>query len=198
MRRQNGFTLPEVLVALLIFSLVAAASVYALRLGVDSRDQLSAADAELKQLQLARTLIKEDFAQVAQRPVRDEFGILTPAHFHGGQSLFFRRPADGETQLIAFTRSGWTNPNARAPRSTLQYVEYLVRDNALIRRARVYPDEAPRSETLERVLFTDIDSARMEFLVGEVRRELQWAEAWPVSGAQSPPPRAVALITTDL
>lgn len=197
MRRQQGFTLPEVLVALLIFSLIAAASVYALRLGVDSRDQLAASDERLKELQIARVLIKEDFAQVTARPVRDEFGILTPAYFHGGQSLFERRPVSGEDVLVTFVRGGWLNPNARAPRSALQYVEYIRKDDALIRRARVYLDDASRSERIERVLFDDIEGADIQFLAGEIRRELQWADAWPVSGAQSPPPRAVAITITD-
>ena len=197
MRRQQGFTLPEVLVALLIFALIAAASVYALRLGVDSRDQLAASDERLKELQIARVLIKEDFAQVTARSVRDEFGILTPAYFHGGQSLFERRPVDGEDVLVSFVRSGWLNPNARAPRSALQYVEYIRKDDALIRRARVYLDDATRSERIERVLFDDIENANIQFLAGEIRRELQWADAWPVADAQSPPPPAVAITITD-
>ncbi len=197
MQRQRGFTLPEVLVALLIFALIAAASVYALRLGVDSRDQLSESDERLKELQIARLLIKEDFAQITPRPVRDEFGILTPAFFHGGQSLFLRRPEDGEDVLVSFVRAGWINPNAQSPRSALQYVEYILKDGALIRRARVYLDDASRSERLERVLFDGLESVNIEFLAGEVRRELQWADAWPVAGAQSPPPQAVAITTTD-
>jgi len=197
MRSQKGFTLPEVLVALLIFSLIAAASVYALRLGVDSRDQLAASDERLKELQIARVLMKEDFAQVTARPVRDEFGILTPAYFHGGQSLFERRPVAGEDVLVSFVRSGWLNPNATAPRSALQYVEYIRKDDALIRRARVYLDDASRSERIERVLFGDIEGVDIEFLAGAIRQELQWADAWPVSGSQSPPPRAVAITITD-
>ena len=196
-RRQHGFTLPEVLVALLVFSLIAAASVYALRLGVDSRDQLAVSGENLKELQIARLLIKEDFAQVTPRPVRDEFGILTPAFFYGGQSPYFRRPVDDEDLLIAFVRDGWLNPNARSPRSALQYVEYILREGALIRRARVYLDDASRSDYIEKVLFEGLSDVDVEFLAGEVRRELQWADVWPVSGAQSPPPKAVAITTTD-
>jgi prepilin-type N-terminal cleavage/methylation domain-containing protein len=70
--QQQGLTLPEVLIALLVFSAIAATSVYALRLGVDSRDQLARVDDELKSFQLARTLIKEDMA--ARRGTRRRAG----------------------------------------------------------------------------------------------------------------------------
>ncbi len=190
--RQRGMTLPEVLVALLVFAAIASASVYALRLGVDSRDQLAAADAELKAFQIARTLIKEDLAQVTRRKVRDEFGEIGPAAFRGNLVTFGGRVEDDENVLMAFVRDGWVNPGAHAPRSALQYVEYIFRDGALIRRARIYLDEAAQSDVIERVLFDGLEGASAAFLVGEERGELAWADIWPVSAASAPPP-AVAL-----
>jgi general secretion pathway protein J len=196
-RRQKGFTLPEVLIALLIFALISAASVYALRLGVDSRDQLAAADEKIKELQIARILMKEDFAQVIARPVRDEFGTTAPVSFYGGQTGFFRRSANKEKVLVAFSRAGWLNPNARLPRSALQYVEYILKDDTLIRRARIYLDDASRAEKKERVLLDNIQTVKIEYLVGEARGKLQWVDAWPVSGTAASPPRAVAVTTID-
>ncbi len=190
--KQLGMTLPEVLIALLIFAAIAATSVYALRLGVDSRDQLAAADERLKSLQLARTLIKEDMAQIVLRNVRDEYGEKQAVAFRGNLVAFGGRAEDDETILAAFVRNGWRNPNADAPRSTLQHVEYVFKDRSLLRRARIYLDEASRSEVVERVLFDDLDEANISFLTGENRGELAWADIWPVSGA-SPPPTAVSL-----
>ena len=198
MRPQKGFTLPEVLISLLIFAMISGACVYSLRLGVDSRDQLVASDAELKELQIARLLIKEDFAQVINRPVRDEFGRLVPASFHGGKTGLFSRRNNDEEPLVAFVRSGWLNPNARSPRSALQYVEYVFKDKALLRRARVYLDDASRSESLERVLLDDLEAVRVEYLVGAARGELQWVNQWPVADNGSPAPRAIAITTIDI
>lgn len=191
---QKGFTLVEVMISLLIFALIASASVFALRLGVNARDQLDEADGELKALQIARILIKEDLLQVVPRQVRDEFGDLLPAAFVGGQLSVGGRLEDDEDSLIAFVRGGWVNPGAIEPRSALQHVEYIYRDNTLIRRSRLYLDETENSEVLERVLFKDLVSADVEFLTGEFQGELQWANAWPVSGTAGPPPKAVAII----
>lgn len=193
-QKQKGMTLPEVMVALLVFSLISASSVYALRLGVDSRDQLEAADAELKSLQLARILIKEDLAQIVARPVRNEFGEQGQFIFEGGQSVFGGRIEDDERILFSFVRGGRINPGALAPRSALQHVEYVFRDGAVVRRSRSFVDETTNSETVERIIFDDIQDARAEFLNGQVRGELDWADAWPVGG-NGRPPRAVAVIT---
>lgn len=196
-KSQNGVTLPEVLISLLIFALIASASVYALRLGVDSREQLSAADDQLKKLQIARILIKQDLAQVVARPARDEFGGLSPVYFSGGQTSFASRVEDDEKILISFTRGGWLNARAATPRSALQYVDYIFKGGAVIRRARIYIDETPNAEYVERVLFDGLSDASAKFLIGEFRGELDWADAWPISGSGQRPPRAVALVLEE-
>ncbi|GJL90723.1 type II secretion system minor pseudopilin GspJ [Hyphococcus sp.] len=193
--RQKGMTLPEVLIALLVFAAIAATSVYALRLGVDSRDQLARVDDELKSFQIARTLIKEDMAQVALRKVRDEFGVERPAAFLGNLSHFGASREGDEKVLVSFVRDGWLNPGAETPRSSLQYVEYVFRGGALLRRNRAYLDDASGADETERVLFDGLVDARAAFLLNEVRGELNWSEIWPVTGA-SPPPLAIS-ITLD-
>ncbi|WP_428409172.1 type II secretion system minor pseudopilin GspJ [Hyphococcus sp.] len=192
-RAQQGLTLPEVLIALLVFSAIAATAVYSLRLGVDSRDQLASVDKDLKSFQIARTLIKEDLAQVSARRVRDEFGDGRPAAFMGNLETFGARRQEDERVLASFVRAGWINPGADEPRSALQYVEYVFRGGALIRRTRAYLDEASDADTSERILFGGLLDARAAFLLGEQRGELDWADIWPVSGAGAPP-RALSII----
>ena len=193
-RAQIGVTLPEVMISLLIFALIASASVYALRLGVDSREQLGVADSRLKNLQIARTLIKEDMAQIVPRQVRDEYGGVSSAAFAGGQTVFAGRVEDDEKILVAFTRGGWLNPRASSPRSALQRVEYIFKGNTVVRRTRVYLDEAPNTEFAERVLFDGVEDARAEFLIGEFRGELDWGDVWPTTDQTSGAPRAIAII----
>lgn len=190
--RQQGMTLPEVLIALLVFAAIAATSVYALRLGVDSRDQLARIDDDLKTFQIARTLIKEDMAQVTLRRVRNEYGDMVETVFRGNLESFGARREDDERLLASFVRGGWINPDAESPRSALQYVEYVYRNGALIRRSRAYLDEASGADVSERVLFDGLDDAQASFLLRETRGELEWADIWPV-GSASPPPKAVAI-----
>ena len=190
---QRGVTLPELLIALIIFAMIAGAGVYAMRLAVDGREQLDEADARLREWQIARAVIKEDLAQLSPRVVRDEFGVAQPSAFIGGLALQERPAVAGETALIAFVRRGWRNPGDVAPRSSLQYVEYVLKDRTLLRRTRVYLDAAPRHAVTDRALFTDIQAAEASFLVGESSRGLEWAPFWPGPGASGFAPRAVRL-----
>jgi general secretion pathway protein J len=189
---QRGLTLAELLVALLVFSFVAAASVYSLRLGVEAREQLSEADARLGEFEVARMLIKEDMTQLVARAVRDEFGNALGPPFQGGTELRVRPAVPGERLLLAFVRDGWANPDGEAPRSSLQYVEYVEKEGAIIRRARPFLDDARGQPRFERVLFRGTSDVQIAFLNGEARGELQWTEGWPVGGAGGFP-RAISL-----
>lgn len=190
---QRGFSLPELLVALLIFSIIAAASVVVLRLSVDGRDQLSAVDREIAVMETARALIKDDLAQIALRPVRDEFGALAGPAFRDGYTGVASAAVEGEKKLLVFVRRGWSNPDWAAPRSSLQYVEYVSADNALIRRSRPLLDNARGQTAKERVLIGNIESVDIEFLAGEIAGRLEWTRSWPVAGASGAAPRALAM-----
>ncbi|NNE40100.1 MAG: type II secretion system minor pseudopilin GspJ [Marinicaulis sp.] len=194
-KEQRGVTMPEVLISLLILSLIASACVYALRLGVDSRDQLVKTTDELRDLQIARILIKEDLAQFVDRRVRDEFGNIAPQSFTGGDSLGRRRDVEEGELLFSFVRGGRLNPNAVEPRSALQYVEYVYLDNAVRRRARDYLDESASSEMTERILFDGLAEARAEFPVADAVGDIDWVREWPVAGrGDGAPPPAAALV----
>lgn len=195
---QRGLTLPELLIALLIFAMISGASVYALRLSVEGRDQLEEADAAIRDMQIARLIIKQDLATVALRTVRDEFGVPAPAPFLGGAGLALRKPVEGETLLLAFVRRGWENPGDVAPRPSLQAVEYLVVADKVVRRVRPYLDDASGQPRTDRVLFSDVTSVKIGFYAGEVSGRINWADLWPqgCAGALCPPPEAVQLTMT--
>lgn len=191
--RQNGFTLAEVLVALVVFSLVAAGCVYALRLAIDTRERLDAVDQGLREFETARAIIRDDMLQLVDRATRDEFGSISGPAFLGGEELALtRRAPQGERLLLAFVRRGWTNPGAQAPRSSLQYVEYLEKNGAIIRRTRPYLDDARGQPRFDRVLFKNANAIEISFLAGEARGELDWVSGWPQRGSATFP-RAIAL-----
>lgn len=194
---QRGLTLAELLIALLIFAMISGAAVYSLRLSVEGRDQLKAADAATRGMQIARILIKEDVAQIALRLRRDEFGNLLPAPFFGGGGYTTKRPVKGEKPLMSFVRRGYDNPGADAPRSSLQAVEYLQVGDRLVRRTFPYVDGARDQPHTDRTLITGVIAASIDFLAGETPSGLTWVDAWPGPRVQgNTPPRAIRLTMT--
>lgn len=191
---QRGVTLPELLVALFIFAMISGAGVYALRLAVDGREQLERADSELREWQIARMIIRQDLAQLAERTVRDEFGQPQAGPFIGGIGFAGRLPVENETPLAGFVRRGWVNPGNAAPRSSLQYVEYVLKGDDIVRRTRPYLDDARGQPETDRVLFSGVSNVEFSFLAGETSEGLQWADAWPGPGARGFAPRAVRLV----
>ncbi len=184
--RQSGLTLIEVLVALAVFGAIAALSTGVIQAGVSARDTLDAHADALREMQLARAVLREDFAQLAVRPVRGAFGGRTPISFSGGMAL------DGEI-VLRLVRHGWTNPGGTDPRSDLQAVEYRVEDGALIRAHRPLLDPVPDMPMRERVLLTDIRLTDLGFFAAG-RWQPRWQAGPPPSAAL---PQAVS-ITLEL
>ncbi len=193
-RSQSGLTLTELLIALLVFAMISSAGVYALRQAVEGREQLEIADDRIREWQIARAVIKDDLSQIALRTVRDEFGDFQSGPFIGGLGFQNRRPVAGEDPLGAFVRRGWPNPDARSPRATLQYVEYVRKNDTLVRRVRPYLDDAPGQPRADRVLFSDVVNVSLTFFAGETNRGLQWTDLWPDPTASGAAPRAVRLV----
>lgn len=178
--RQSGFTLVEVLIALFIFSLIAASTVYTLRLGLNARDQLTASDQLLQRMQGARLLLKDDLTQLLPRGTRDEFGNPLSRGFQGGEAANIRNFDDEARVLLRFVRNGWTNPDYADPRPSIQRVEYIARGDSLIRRIRPFPDEASDQPVTERVMLSGLADINIEFLINVDNGNLQWTSSWPV------------------
>lgn len=195
-RKQRGVTLPELLISLLIFAMISGVAVYALRLTVEGRDQLGLADASIRDMQVARLVIKEDLLQAVPRITRDEFGNANPGAFLGGKGLAFKVPKDGEVTLMSFVRAGWENPDALAPRSTLQAVDYVLAGDRLLRRTRPYLDDARGQPRSDRTLIAGVTAAEIGFFAGETSAGLQWSDLWPSPQAHAPMPRGVKLTLT--
>lgn len=167
-RAQRGFTLVEILVAVLIAAILAAMAFGAVGEALENRERIRANGARVTALQVAIRTLVQDFSQLEARPVRQPLGDgFLPALVSG---------AGGSTQ-VSFTRGGWANP-AGVQRSTLQRVRYELRDGVLFRDHWLTLDAQLLPEPVPRRLLEGVQAFRLRFM----NDGRQWQETWP------PPP----------
>ena len=135
MRRsaEHGFTLVEVMVALLIFAILATAGVALLSFSVRAQAISAAKLDDLGALQRTLSILSADLAQANERPARDEGGTLLPA--------FLGEGSGAAPPMLRLVRGGWTNLDAQ-PRASLQKIAYRL-----------------DGTTLERVAYSRLDGA---------------------------------------
>lgn len=128
---RSGFTLVEVLVALMLFALISAAGVAVLSVSIDNRFAVRAATDRTAALQRMRSLARADLGQAVARRTRDRDGEPQPLALAGAMG-----PGD---PVLTLTRAGWSSVGD-ARRSSLQRVEYRYVDGQLERRISPYLD----------------------------------------------------------
>ncbi|MDZ7281931.1 type II secretion system minor pseudopilin GspJ [Sphingomonas sanguinis] len=116
---RNGFTLVEVMVALLIFSMLAAAAVAILSLSVRAQAATGQKLDAISAVSRTTAILSADLAQAVDRPTRDEGGVLTPAMVAGPDAM----------RLV---RGGWSNLD-NAARPSVQKVAYRLNGDVLER-----------------------------------------------------------------
>lgn len=113
--REAGFTLIEVMIALMIFGMIAAAGVALLAFSVRAQGAAGAALDDIGAINRLSSILTADLAQAVDRPTRDQNGVRLPA-FTGGS---------GQVPMLRLVRGGWSNID-QSPRATLQKVEYQL------------------------------------------------------------------------
>ena len=185
-RKQVGFTLLEVLVAMAIFAIVAYMAYGGFAAVLKQQEIVDESSARLRSVQFAVRQLSMDFAQLQPRPIREELGEgWRGALIAGGREL----------QAAELTRAGWSNPLARA-RPTLQRVAYRVEDGTLIRSYWPVLDRLLEEAPVETELVDGVVELRFRFL--DARGE--WIDQWPAPDIGEDPrliPRAVE-VTLEL
>lgn len=174
--RVRGFTLVEVLVAVLVFGLLASAAYVglnsltrALELHRQQADALAA-------VQRIVVRLDGDLRQLLSRTGRDAMGRVLPALQSGSGSLLARR-------------AGWANP-AAMPRSRLQQFRWQLRDGILTRESWFQVDDDPAQPPVSAQRFGSASVLAFRF-----RDRLgRWHSSWPVEGPPSRLPTAVEYV----
>lgn len=165
----RGFTLIEVMVALLIFAMIASAGVALLSFSVRAQATTDARLAEVAGLARLSSALSADLAQLVDRPTRDTDGTLRPA---------FVGEADGPT----FVRGGRTSYDD-APRPELQKVAWRLQGDALVRQGWPMLDGAAPREPA--AMMTGVRSVRWRY-----RSRSAWTDRFSGSPAAALPQAA--------
>ena len=159
---EHGFTLVELMVSLLIFSLLAAAGVGLLAFSVRAQQVGAEKLADIARLNQLGSALSADLAQVRARPTRNEAGDPVPP-FVGARD-------SGATPMLRLVRAGWTNVDA-APRPSEQKVEYRLDNGSLLRVAYPMLDGAAPGPSA--AILTDVASIKLRYRFGGA-----WTDQW--------------------
>jgi general secretion pathway protein J len=174
----SGFTLVEMMVALVIFGLIAGAGVSLLSFSVRAQQAAgSKLHAILDQGRIA-SLLDADLALAVPRVWRDERG--------NRQAAFSE--SEGQGIVIAYVRSGWRNPGG-APRPGLQRVALRLRGDKLERVSAANLDGQEAKEV--ELLATGVTALKLRY-----RAKGLWQDRW-LSTRTDALPQAVSMTLTQ-
>ncbi|MCB1614807.1 MAG: type II secretion system minor pseudopilin GspJ [Pseudomonadales bacterium] len=186
-RKQGGFTLIEVVIALGIFALLGAGCYKVLSTLARTQSVVDQHTKEFGALVKGMTILSNDLEQIINRRILPDRETATD----------FAVTTHNEDYLLEFTRSGYRNP-LLMNRSELQRVAYAVTelpesahdefetassgDNKkenryLVRYTWKVLDRGGDSDPVEQVIFSDIEDFSIRFL----DETDNWVEEWPPS-----------------
>lgn len=163
-RNQSGFTLLELLVAMVIFSLMSVMAYGGLFNVITGNEVIADQEQRLKELQRTMMFLERDMRQLVARPRSTGFNQYAKAFEYG---------LDSEG-LVEFTRAGNPNPIAAA-RSSLQRVRYDLEEKVLIRRTWALVDHIDL-EPISMTLLKDVESLELRLLDNKNEWQLNWNE----------------------
>lgn len=166
----SGFTLVEILVALVVLAIMAVAAYGGLHAIMQVRERTRTSERQLQQLQLAMVTLTRDLEQAIARPIRHSSGELAPAMLGG----------NNDVPELAFTRSGRPDP-LLLPRSSLERVAYTVANGSLVRYFYPVLDRTVEETPKRQSLLPEVESMQLRFL----GQDGTWHLHWPPINAEA-------------
>ena len=162
--KNKGFTLLELLIAMVIFSFMSIMAYGALANILTSNEVITAQEKKLKKLQRSMMFIERDLRQIVARPRSAGFGV-------GEQKAALVSGFD-DNGIIEFTRAGNSNPTD-VVRSSLQRIQYDVEEKKLVRKSWNLVDHLD-GEPIIVPLLEEVEAFDFRFL----NKNKEWKENW--------------------
>ena len=159
----KGFTIIEVLVSLVILSMIAIVSSNILKSSLETEQETSLQLDSIKELNLASTIIRRDFRQIANVSLKDYYG----------NNLYGTLLSKVNSKSVTFNSNIKSISNEVSP---IKRINYELIDNKLIRKQFFSSNPYSQDDFTEIELIKDIENLQFSFLY-----ENSWHESWPIS-----------------
>lgn len=176
MQSKRGFTLLEILIALMIFAIIGVVAAISFHSILRTNKKLNAAEDRLSQLEMTMVLLRRDFSEVINRSIIDADGNRQAALMTGENG-------------VVFTRTGVINPLQMAQRTNMQRVGYALNNGNLYRLTWLQLNPPPRTVPEKQLLLKHVQSIQWQFLLENGRT----ASTWPVNISSQGQPLSLAL-----
>ena len=160
---KKGFTIIEVLVSLVILSMIAIVSSNILKSSLETEQETSLQLDSIKELNLASTIIRRDFRQIANVSLKDYYG----------NNLYGTLLSKVNSKSVTFNSNIKSISNEVSP---IKRINYELIDNKLIRKQFFSSNPYSQDDFTEIELIKDIENLQFSFLY-----ENSWHESWPIS-----------------
>lgn len=185
-RKQAGFTLIEVLVAMAIFASMSIAAYQVLNQVQRSNEASQERTERISRLQRAIVIMDADFRQMANRRFRTNGQAPSKSPL-----LYKNYLLDSDSYGVMFTRLGWANPQERFPRGQVAKIGYRLKDDVLERVWWRYPDTVRADAGVSQPLLTGVTSWSLSFYTKK-----KWTDEWE-SNTDLPQAVKVTIVLKD-
>lgn len=151
-RHSAGFTLIEILVALMIFAIMGVLAAMSLHSLLRTHEQLKKSDQTLLQLQVTMTLMRRDLMQVVDRSP----GFL------------------GSSGEIVFTRTGLSDPFDMSRQSNMQRVGYTIQKGGLARLTWNALNQPAKIKPESQIILPGVQSITWQFITDDGKKSSTW------------------------
>ncbi|MES1981049.1 MAG: type II secretion system minor pseudopilin GspJ [Pseudomonadota bacterium] len=180
----RGFTLIEVLVALMIVALLSFAGYRGLNAVLQTREHVAQETRKWQHLSFFFARMEQDVAQAIHRPVRDQGGVVQPEWL--GRPVVI---AEDEAELV-FTRAGM--PDQSDALFAPQRIGYRLQQGSIVMLRWPYLDQATRTRPIRYPLLDGVKEFHLRYL----NTNGDWLEQWPPGGQPGTLPMALEVQLT--